>query len=130
MADRRALTFWLSSLTAAAAFAALVPLLLPYGKLGLVTEADRERAWLLTVFCAGALAVLLGATGLLSAPRWLTLRDVEEAGSVAEARVRAQAARRGIGGGEGGWARNPGWWTVATGCFLIAIYFVLWRALG
>ena len=120
------LVFWGSAVLAAAAFAALVPLLFPFRALGLVTEADRERVWLLTVFCAGVLAVLFGASGAMGTLSYLAWRDVDEAGSVREAlRKRAQAKRE-----PGPYTRNFAVWTVATGCFLIGIYFALWLALG
>lgn len=124
-ADRRALVFWGSAALFAAAFAALAPLLLPYESLRLVTEADRRHAWLLTVFCAGVMAVLFGLSGLLGTLHYMSVRDVAEAGSVIEAlkqraRVRNEARP---------FTRNFGAWTVAAGVFLIAAYFVLWIAL-
>lgn len=124
---RATVVFWGSAVLVAAAFAALVPLVFPYGVLRLVTEADRERAWMLTVFCTGVMAVMFGLSGALGGPKLIGYQDVMEAGSIAEARARVQPthadreARR--------YERNFGVWLMVTGAFLIAIYFGLWIAL-
>lgn len=124
----RPLTFWGSSLGVAMAFAGLVPVLFPFHRLGLVTDADRDRVWLLVVFTAGVMAILFGAAAWVGGPRMLTLRDVVESGGIARAREqrekadRARAERPRYG--------NPASWAVATGGFLIAIYFVLWMLQG
>ena len=122
---RPGLAFWGSAVLAAAAFAALVPVLFPYEGLGLVTAADRERVWLLTVFTGGVMAVLFGLSGILSGPRLITTRDVVEAGSVGKAREAVERSLRGHGEERTRW-RNFGTWVVAMGASLIAIYFVLW----
>ena len=123
--DRRGLIFWGSAALFAAAFAALAPLLLPYGALRLVTEADREHAWLLTVFCAGVMAILFGLSGLAGTLHYIGVRDVAESGSVIEAlKQRARVRRE-----SRPFMRSFGAWTVAAGVFLIAAYFVLWIAL-
>jgi len=120
----RPLTFWGSALGVAMAFAGLVPVLFPFRALGLVTEADRERVWLLVVFAAGIVAILFGAAALLGGPKMITLRDVVERGGVTQARAARDATER---------ARlerprygNAALWMLATGAFLVAIYFLLW----
>lgn len=120
----RPLTFWASALGVAMAIAGLVPVLFPFRQLGLLTEADRERVWLLAVFTAGIMAILFGIAAWLGGPRMLTVRDVVEAGGVTQAlgkremvnRHRNDRPRYG----------NPATWTIAMGGFLVAIYFVLW----
>ena len=128
MAVRRpALFFWASAALAATAFALLTPHLLPYGRLGLVTQADREQAWLVTVFSAGVMAVLFGTSGALGVLRYITVRDVVSEGEAIRA---IEKERRAKGTSEGRpYTRNFGLWTVATGVFLIAIYFGLWLTL-
>jgi hypothetical protein len=118
----RTLRFWGSAAAAAAVFAALLPLLFPFGALGLSRAADGHRVWLLCVFCAGVLALLLGGWALL-AGRMVGVREVMEAGGAAQALERRRAA--GVGAG---W-RNAGVWTLAAGGWLLLIYFVLWRVL-
>jgi hypothetical protein len=125
---RNAVVFWASAALAAAAFSLLVPVLMPYGALRLVADADRERAWLLTVFCFGVLAVLFGLTGLLGAGKLLGIRDVLDAGSIGAAKAKAAASRAGRDADATlrRYDRNFGVWLVATGGFLLAIYFGLW----
>jgi len=123
---RAALKFWGSAVLAAAVFAALVPVLFPFRALGLDRSADRPRIWLLTVFCAGVMAVLFGASGLAFG-RLLGLRDVLEAKSATIAIERQRQAREELTGR--GW-RNAGGWTVAAGMSLLVIYFVLLAVLG
>ena len=122
---RPELRFWGSAVLAAAVFAALVPLLFPFGALGL--DADRTRVWLLTVFCAGVILVLFGLSGVLGAARFLGLRDVLEAKSATIAIERQRQSREAAAAAPR-W-RNAGGWTVAAGASLIAIYFVLWMVL-
>lgn len=120
----RPLNFWGSAAGVAMAFASLVPFLFPFGHLGAVTAADRDRVWLLVVFTAGIMSILFGTAAWLAGPKMLTLRDVVESGGVAQARAvrekaeRARAEVRRYG--------NPATWLIATGGFLLAIYFVLW----
>lgn len=123
---KRALVFWASAPLAAAAFAALVPLLFPFRVLGLDPVGDRTRIWLLTVFCAGVMALLFGTSGLIGA-RFVGLRDVLEARSATIAIERERQAREGarVGG-----LRNAGGWTVTAGATLIAIYFLLSQVLA
>jgi hypothetical protein len=122
---RASLRFWGSAVLAAAVFAALVPLLFPFGALGLDAPGDRTRVWLLTVFCAGVMGILFGVSGMLGA-RILGVRDVIEAKSAAIAIERQRQSRERVAGR--GW-RNAGGWTVAAGASLIALYFVLWMVL-
>lgn len=125
---KKPIVFWTSAALIAAAFAVLAPLVLPYDALRLVSEADRERAWLLTVFTGGVMAVLFGVSSLISGPRAVTMRDVAEAGGVVQARElwrRAHAADAGRV-----LELNFGVWLVAAGVFSLAIYFVLWRIVG
>ncbi len=127
-ADRATLTFWGTSLGAATTFAALVPLVFPFTRLGLLTEADRDRAWLLTVFCAGVLLALFGLSTWIGGARLLSIRDVTEAGGVKEAIERRRLVNRTPDGGLP-YTRNAAAWAVATGAFLVAIYFALWQVL-
>ncbi|MFL5540428.1 MAG: hypothetical protein ACJ8J0_15670 [Longimicrobiaceae bacterium] len=116
------LRFWGSAVLAAAVFAALVPVLFPFRALGLDPAAERTRIWLLTVFCAGVMALLFGVSGVIGS-RFVGLRDVLEAKSATIAIERERESRKALSGRRG-W-RNAGGWTVAAGASLIAIYFVL-----
>ncbi|HEU0055045.1 MAG TPA: hypothetical protein VFQ39_17785 [Longimicrobium sp.] len=131
MAIRRTeVVFWASAAFVAAVFSVLVPVLTPFHTLGL--EAERDRIWMLTVFCAGVMAVLLGLSGAIGSARMLSLRDVLEAGSFLAARERGQAnhkAREAQASGRR-YDRNFGWWMVAMGGFLLAIYYGLLKTLG
>lgn len=119
----RALRFWGWAAGVAATVAVAAALLLPYEAIGLRTEPERERAWLLTVWTAGVAAVLFGATARLGA-RGLGLRDVLDAGSVRGAvDARRSAERAGAGG-------RLDLWLVATGGILVGIYFAGWLLLG
>jgi hypothetical protein len=123
---RTDLRFWGSAALAAVVFAVLVPLLFPFRAAGLDPAAERSRIWLLTVFCAGVMALLLGLSGVLGA-RFVGVRDVYFArgvqGAVEQHRQSAAAPR------SRRW-RNAGGWTVAAGGSLIVIYFVLWLVLA
>lgn len=120
----RPLSFWGSAAGVAMAFASLVPFLFPFARLGAVTAADRDHIWLLVVFTAGVMAILFGAAAWVAGPKMLTLRDVVESGGVVQARAarekadRARAATPRYG--------NAATWLIATGGFLVGIYFVLW----
>ena len=124
---RDALVFWGSAALAAAAFATLAPLLLLKG-LGPMMEGDRERIWMLTVFCAGVMALLFGASGMLGATSYITVRDVKDAGSVLEA-LKRQRHRHTDRDGAGPYTSNFAFWVIATGAFLMAIYSALWLSL-
>lgn len=125
---RSALRFWGSAVLAAVVFAALVPVLFPFRAAGLDPAADRARVWMLTVFCVGVMALLLGGSGLIGGVRGMGLRDVLEAKSATIAIERQLQARADLTLSRG-W-RNAGGWTVAAGGSLIAIYFVLLAVLG
>jgi hypothetical protein len=121
VARGRGLIFWGSAALFAAAFAALVPVVFPFGALRLITPEDRERVWLLTVFCAGVMALLFGLSGLMGTLGYIGVQDVREAGSVIEAMKQRARARR----TDSLTTRSFGVWIVAAGVFLIATYFVL-----
>ncbi len=114
--------FWGWAVGAAAAVAIAAALFLPYETLGLRTVAERERAWLLTVWTAGVMAVLFGAAARLARPV-IGIRDVLDAGSLRAAlEVRRRAGRSEAGAGFD-------LWLVVTGMILIAIYFGGWLLL-
>jgi hypothetical protein len=123
---RRGAAFWGSAAGTAAGFALLVPVLFPFRALGLAPAADRDRVWLLTVFCAGIMAILFGASGAIGG-RFVGIRDVYFAGSAKQALEHHRQAGRALKAR--GWM-NAGGWTVAFGASLIAIYFVLSLALN
>lgn len=114
--------FWGWAVGVAGAVAAAAALLMPYEALGLRTAAERERAWLLTVWTAGVMALLFGLTARVGM-RGVGVRDVAEAGSVraaVEARRRAERAAGGAG---------VDLWLIATGGILVGIYFAGWLVL-
>lgn len=117
-------TFWLTAPVAAGVFAALAAIALPYGMLGLDSEAERIRGWLLTVWTAGVLAICFGASGLLGGLLPITFRDVAEAGSVGAAIDARRDARR----SESSPFYNFAGWLVTTGAFLLLVYFAGWVA--
>lgn len=120
---RRSLRFWGLAVGVAAAVAVAAALLLPYEAIGLRTGEERERAWLVTVWTAGMFAILFGLTARLGGGPGLSVRDVEEAGSVAaavEARRRARKVEEGF---------RVDVWLVATGGILVGIYFAGWLLL-
>ena len=122
----RGVRFWGSAVGAAAVFALLVPVLFPFRALGLDPAADRARIWLLTVFCAGVMALLFGASGALGG-RFLGVRDVYFASGIRAAVEHHREAGKALKGR--GWM-NAGGWTIAFGASLIAIYFILSVALN
>lgn len=123
---KRTAAFWASTAGAGIVFALLVPVLFPFRALGLSPAADRDRVWLLTVFCAGVMALFFGLGGALGG-RFLGIRDVYFAGSAHKAVERHKQSGEALK--QRGWM-NAGVWTVAFGASLIAIYFVLSLALG
>lgn len=118
--------FWGSAVAAAAGYAALTLLLLPYRALGMTTLEERLGGWLLTLWTGGVMALLFGAAALLGVGQLLTVRDVEDAASVREAVERRKLALKEQGGG----GRNFASWTVVTGALLLGIYFVAWLTLA
>lgn len=124
----RPLFFWISSILAAVAFAALVGVLFPYEAIGLETPADRERAWLLTTWTSGVMAICFGAAGLLSNLSPLGFRDVHDVGSVTAAlEARREEIRRTRASGI---LYNFAGWTVCTGVWLVLVYFAGWIVMG
>ncbi|HEX2095493.1 MAG TPA: hypothetical protein VHG28_24065 [Longimicrobiaceae bacterium] len=118
--SRPALRFWGWALGVAAGIAVGAALLLPYEALGLRSEAERERAWLLTVWTAGVLTLLFGLSARLGAARGVGVREVLEAGSVREAmESRRRAERTEV-------ARGFDVWVMTVGGLLIGIYFAGW----
>lgn len=111
-----ALRFWTTSAAVAAAVASAAALLLPR-ELG-------TRAWLLTVWTAGVMCILFGAAALIGAG--VGVREVVEAGSTPEA---IEAEQRTRNAGQASFHGDIGWWVVATGGVLVAIYFVGWLIL-
>ena len=112
----------------AAVFAILAALLLPFDALGIRTLADRQRAWLLTLWTGGALGILFGASALLGAFGGIGVREVFEAGSFQQATklYREGRARSGVST----FHRSFGWWLVMVGALLLALYFVSWAVLN
>ncbi len=111
-----AVRFWASSTAVAAATAGAAALLLP-GELA-------ARGWLLTVWTAGVMCILFGAAALIGAG--VGVREVVEAGSAPEA---VEAERRVRSAADAGFYGDVGWWVLATGGVLVAIYFGGWLIL-
>ncbi|CAN5418993.1 hypothetical protein BH24GEM3_BH24GEM3_25230 [soil metagenome] len=125
--SRQAGIFWGTALGVALGFALFAALLLPFDALGLRTLEERERAWLLTVWTGGVLAVLFGLSALLGAFSGMGFREVMEAGSTSEA---VETHRRSLTRfGEGPFHQSFAWWVVSTGGLLVAIYFAAWLVL-
>lgn len=120
----RELRFWGSAAGAAVSFTALVPVLFPFRAVGLDPSADRAHIWMLSTFCAGWLALMLGLGGTLTG-RSMGFRDVYFARGVAPAVEQHRGSGR--AGGSRRWM-NAGVWTIAFGSALLAIYFVLLAA--
>ena len=123
------LRFWGAAAGVAMVYAVAAALLLPYGALGLDTEAERWRGWLLTLWTGGVLCVLYGLSGLLGYGRSIGFRDVSEAGSVTAALEQSKAQRR-QAADMTGFHGNFAWWVVSTGLLIILVYFVGWGVLG
>lgn len=122
--NRAALRFWGSAAGVSIAFAALVPVLFPFGAIGIPAE-EREFTWLLTVFCTGVLLVLFGLSAWIGGRRSVGLRDVIEAGGVQQALNRAGGKEE-----EKPYTQNAAAWCMVTGALLVLIYLVLFAALG
>ena len=114
--------FWVSACLVAMAFAAAAAWLFPYGPLGLETVEERERAWMLTLWTAGVMAICFGAAGMLSSITPLGFRDVADAGSL----VAAREARREGRGARSSALYNFAGWTITAGIALLVIYFIAW----
>lgn len=127
---RSARLFFGSAAGIALAFAALVPVLFPFGLIGGYTPADRERVWLLCVFCTGVMMALFGISARLGGFSFITTRAVVESGGVQNVLAQRAAderkqAREDTGGFRGDFAT----WVIVTGVFLLCIYFALWAYL-
>jgi hypothetical protein len=121
------LRFWGTAGLAAVGLGVAVALLFPFGPLGIETLAERQRAWLLTVWTSGVMAICFGATGLLATVSPITFRDVAEAGSVVAAIEARRSARQGQSSNA---YYNFAGWSVSTGLCLLLLYFVGWLILG
>ncbi len=119
---REAMRFWGAAVLAAGGWAVLASFILPYEALGLTTGAERSRAWLLTLWTSGVMAICFGAAGIIGYGSPLGFKEVSEAGSVMEAiRARRQSQQHG-----GSFYQNFAWWLIVTGLLLIVIYFLAW----
>jgi hypothetical protein len=122
--NRRQLKFWGSAVAVAVAFAAATAAFFPYESLRLTTAAERERAWLLTLWTAGVVAILFGLSARLGAFGGIGLREVVDAGSVQEAtrlhRERVKSTQ------QDDFASAFDGWLMVTGAMLIGVYFVAW----
>lgn len=125
--NRQRLVFWGSALAVAGLFAALTAAFLPYDLLRLQTPGERERAWLLTLWTGGLMAVLFGLSARLGAFGGIGVREVIEAGSL-KAAAEMNRERLKQGGGDEFSARFDAW-LMSTGGILIGIYFVAWLGL-
>jgi hypothetical protein len=121
-----ALRFWGSAALVSIVYSAVVPLLFPYGLIGLDRAADRERVWLLVVFTTGVMFLLFGLSVLIGF-RGVGLREVIEAGGAQRALERHRAGKVDDGAP---YTHNFAWWCVATGALLVVVYFALYAALG
>jgi hypothetical protein len=123
------LRFWGSAAVAALLYAALVPVLFPFGATGMDPATERDRVWLVVVFYTGVLALLFGLAALISGPRLIGTRDVAEAGSVGKAVEAARRSNERLPERRAAW-RNFASWVIAFGAALVLCYFALWGALG
>src|SRR5690606_27417954 len=105
----------------------LVALAFPYGALDLETVAERERAWLLTVWTAGVMAICFGVAGLVSAVSPIGVREIAESTSVVDAIEAQRDSRRQRAAAP---FYNFAGWTTTTGVFLLVVYFAGWLLLG
>jgi hypothetical protein len=124
MMTRRVEFFWGTAVTAAIGFAILSFFLLPYEALRITTDAERHRAWLLTLWTGGVFGILFGTSALLGAFRGIGFRDAYEAGGREQAAERHRNVVK-------PWAREPfhssfAWWIITTGFFLVGLYFAAW----
>jgi predicted membrane metal-binding protein len=120
--NRSVVRFWATALGLALVFTAAAAVLLPYKALRLTEEPERLRAWLLTLWTAGVLAILFGLAGLLTFATPIGFREIHDAGSVSE----AQEARRRARMVTHPFHDNFAWWLVCVGLILIGFYFVAW----
>lgn len=119
---RDVLRFWVAAAAVAAAWTVLASVLLPYEALGLTSGEDRSRAWLLTLWTSGVLAICFGSAGLIGHLTPLGFREVADAGSLTQAiEDRRRSRRQG-----GSFHSNFAWWLIVTGGLIILIYFGVW----
>lgn len=114
--------FWIAAVGVAIGWTLLSAHLFPYDALGLTTETDRSRVWLLLLWTSGVMAICFGAAGLLEHGSPLGFRDVAAAGSLTQALQQRRGARR----SGAPYHANFAWWLIVTGALLIVIYFVVW----
>jgi hypothetical protein len=114
--------FW-GSAAGTAAIVGAGALLVPHGIPGLDTAAEQQRAWLLTVWTAGVMAICFGASGLLTAMTPIGFREVADAGSVPAA-IEAHRSARDRQNSTAFY--NFAGWTVTTGIFLLFVYLFGW----
>ncbi len=119
--------FWAISLLVAAALGALLAVAFPYGPLGIESVADRQRAWLLSVWTAGVMAICFGATGLMAVLSPISFRDISESTSVTAAIDAHREVRRQHSSSR---FYNAAGLTVATGFCLLLVYFAGWLIIG
>lgn len=120
--SRAALRFWVSAVVVAVTWTVAASLLLPYEALGLETGAERGRAWLLTLWTSGVMAICFGAAGIISYAGPMGYKEVAEAGSL----VQALEARRRGKREQGSLYTNFAWWLMTTGAILVVVYFLVW----
>jgi len=122
--SRSRLRFWGSAVAVALIFAALTAAFFPYESLRLRTPAERERAWLLTLWTAGVVSILFGLSARLGAFGGIGMREVVEAGSIQEASRRHRERLK--AGQEDEFASTFDAWLIVTGLILIGVYFAAW----
>jgi hypothetical protein len=125
--NRTVTIFWGSAVGVALVFAAAAAALLPYDALRLYTAAERERAWLLTVWTGGVMAILFGLSATIGWVGGIGFRDVVEAGSVKKAAEKRRQVERQHK--QDSFHSRFDWWLISTGVFLVLIYFAGWLAL-
>ncbi len=117
--------FWATSLVVAVGFAVLCILAFPYDAIGADTAPERHRALLLTLWTAGVMAICFGGAGLVGSITPIGIRDVAEVGSV----TAAVEARRSARMRDTARFYNFAGWIVATGLWVILIYFGAWLSM-
>lgn len=127
---RSARMFFGSAAAFAAAFAALVPVVFPFGLIGEYSATDRERVWLVSVFATGVMMALFGVSARLGGFSFVTTRAVVESGGVRNVLAhRAAEKRKQASEDTGGFRGDFATWVIVTGVFLLCIYFALWAYL-
>lgn len=119
---REGVRFWASALLVAGGWVVVSSLLLPYDALGLESGPERSRAWLLTVWTSGVMAICFGIAGIIGYSAPLGFKEVAESGSLTQALEARRRSKRQAGS----FYTNFAWWLVVTGAVLIALYFLVW----